>query len=232
MPLTVDTVLAEIEALHRAKPLFQNPAWADFIAGKFTKDQVRALFRQNGIIPLHNHNYHGRLYVVCPDPAWRAKIAEVCYEEGTGKLHADGVPHYELYLRLGEALGVARAAMWNTPYCAGALAFREFFIHICGRSFLEGVSAHMLAGEAPVPAGSVSRAEALRQQFELSEEDLAFFTVHIKADTDHANIGRDLLSAFATTEDELRLVLRTVEDTIDIMWLMYDDIHRHLQTMG
>ena len=72
--------MAEIEALHRAKLLFQNPAWTDFIAGKFTKDQVRALFRQNGIIPLHNHNYHGRLYVVCPDPAWRAKIAEVCYQ--------------------------------------------------------------------------------------------------------------------------------------------------------
>lgn len=170
--------------------------------------------------------------MVCPDPGWRAKIAEVCYKEGTRMLHAGGVPHDELYLRLGEAPGIVRKDMWNTPYCAGALAFREFFIDICGRSFLEGVSAHMLAGEAPVPAGSVSRAEALRRQFDLSDEDLAFFTMYRRADTDHANIGRDLLTEFATTEDDLRLVLRTVEDTIDVMWLMYDDIHRHLQTIN
>ena len=232
MALSVDRVLSEIEKIHQRKPLFGCRAWTEMAEGRLGDDQVRELIRQNGIIPLHNHNYHGRLYVSCPDPEWREMIAEVCYEEGTGRLYADGVPHYKLYLRLGKALGISNKAMWNTDYCAGALAFKDYFSNVCGRDFLEGVSAHMLAGEAPVPAGSVSRADALRKQFGLSEEELAFFTVHQRADTDHANIGRKLLSRFAKTDDDKRRVLKTVEQTLDLMLLMYDDIYRRLETIG
>ena len=132
----------------------------DIMEGKLSREQLKEEVRQEGIIPLHNHNYHGRLYVVCPDPKWRARIAEVCFEEGTGRLYANGFSHNDLYLRFGEALGISRDEMWSTRYCAGALALKAYFSDICRRSFLEGVSAHMLAGEAPAPAHVGSRGDA------------------------------------------------------------------------
>ena len=93
-------VLEEIQAIHDALPRGKHPLWTGLVAGDFSKAQVCELIRQAGIIPLYNNLYHGPLYVICPDPEWRELIAEVVYEEGTGKLFAGGIAHYRLYLRL------------------------------------------------------------------------------------------------------------------------------------
>ena len=64
------------------------------VENTFNLDQVRYLYKQHGGIPLHNQKYHGRLYVICPDPEWRELIAEVVYEESTGRIFSDGVSHH------------------------------------------------------------------------------------------------------------------------------------------
>ena len=226
-----DRVLAEIEEIHRAKPRGKHPLWIGLMEGALTKAQVQDFLRQFGVIPLHNHNYHGRLYVICPDPAWRKKMAEVCYEEATGRLFADGVPHYELYVRVGEALGISREEMYGTEYCAGAIAFRAYFEWICGKSFLEGVAGHMLGAEAQVPGVSGKVGRALMKRFGLSESDVAFYTVHDDADKEHSDIGRVLLEQFAKTDDDLRLVVRTVRDMVDMSYLLYDELYRRVHAI-
>ena len=135
------------------------------VEGSFSLEQVRYFCLQHGIIPLHNHNYHGRLYVVCPDAGWREKIAEVAYEEATGRIHAKGVSHHKLYLNYGKALGLSREEMLTADYCGGGLAFKSFFQELCGRNFLEGVSTHMLAGEAPIPGLYIRVARKLQEKF-------------------------------------------------------------------
>ncbi len=226
MPLDNAAVLAEIAALHKKKPFYKHAVWQGLYDGSYSRAQVKMLIRQNSIIPLHNHNFHGRLYVICPDPQWRAMIAEVVYEEGTGRLYANGKPHSALYLQLGRALGIRDKEMWNTPYCAGALAFREYFGQVCGRNFLEGVSAHMLAGETPVPTDGASRYRALRDHYGLDDHALEFFIVHQTADEDHSGVGVTLLEQFARTEEERRRVIATVDETLDMFLFMFDDFHR------
>src|ERR1051325_6258304 len=151
MALTAKAVLEEIKNIHKRKPMYGHPLWTGMVEGTFSLEQVRFFCLQHGIIPLHNHNYHGRLYVVCPDANWRERIAEVAYEEATGRIHANGVSHHKLYLNYGKALGLSREQMLNADYCGGGLALKSYFSDVCGRNFLEGVSAHMLAGEAPIP---------------------------------------------------------------------------------
>ncbi len=162
MPLSIPETLDQIKAIHARKPLFSHPLWTEWVAGTLSKQQLQETVKQYGIVPLHNQNYHGRLYIVCPDPEWRSRLAEVCYEEGTGRLYAGGVSHHELYLRFGEALGISREKMYATEYCAGAQAFKAYFSDVCGRNFLEGVAAHMLASEAPVPEHGNKREVALK----------------------------------------------------------------------
>lgn len=70
---------------------------------------MREFLKQASIIPLYNH-----LYVNCPDPEWREPIAEVVYEEGTGRIYAGGIPHWKLWLRLGNAFGIGDREMWAT----------------------------------------------------------------------------------------------------------------------
>lgn len=228
MALTADAVLNQIKEIHKAKPMHGHALWTGMLEGSFSLEQVQYFCLQHGIIPLHNHNYHGRLYVGCPDANWRERIGEVAYEESTGRIHADGVSHHKLYLNYGKALGLSREQMLGADYCPGAEAFKAYFQLMCGQSFLEGVSAHMLAGEAPIPGLYGRIAKKLKEKFGLSDEGVAYWVVHDTADEDHSDVGRDLLAEFAPDEKSLQLVLKVVKTTIGVMHLMYDDIYKHV----
>ncbi len=226
MALTTQSVLERIDQIHKEKPMYGHPLWTGMVENTFNLDQVRYLCKQHGGIPLHNQKYHGRLYVICPDPEWRELIAEVVYEESTGRIFSDGVSHHTLYLNYAKALGLGREEMYDPPYCGGVVAFQAYFEMICAKTFLEGVSSHMLAGEAAIPGLYGRIAGQLRKTFALDEKGVKYWTVHDTADAEHSDVGRRLLDQFATSQEDRQLVLKTVQQTIDIMHLMYDDIYR------
>ncbi len=227
--LTAEETLRRVDLMLRERAFHEHPVWKGMIEGTFNKKQVQEFIRQHGIIPLHNHNYHGPLYIVCPDHEWRARIAEVVYEEGTGRLYANGIPHNELYLQLSDELGISRDEMWNTDYCAEALSIRNYYSTVCSKNFLEGCSAHMLAGEAQGPGWFTKIANKLKERFGLTDRGTAFFTVHDKADEDHSSIGKELLDKFAKTEEDFKLVLRTVKNTLAMSKMFDDGVYRRVQ---
>ncbi|MPZ35586.1 MAG: hypothetical protein GEV13_32265 [Rhodospirillales bacterium] len=230
--LTVEKTLEGVAQAHKDKPFFEHPLWGGLLEGTFSKAQMKEFAKQFGIIPLWNHNYHGRLYVICPNHRWREKIAEVVYEEGTGRLFADGVPHNQLYLNFGADLGIAEDEMWNTDYCPEAVAFRAYFTHMCGKSFLEGVASHMLAGEAQGPGVFARMSETFKRRFDMTDKGVAFWVVHDVADGDHSSIGEELLADFAPTETDRQIVLETVKETIDMTFLLYDGIHKRMRALA
>jgi len=229
MALTTEAVLAEIDRIHAAKPIYGHPLWAGMLDDSLSLEQIRYFCRQHGAIPLHNHNFHGRLYVICPDPGWREEIAAVAYEEGTGRLFANGVSHHKLYLAYAGALGLSREEMYATRFCAGVQAFTAYFSHICGKTFLEGVASHMLGGEAPIPGTYGRIAERLKTRFGFNDTDVAYWVVHDTADDEHSGVGTKLLDQYATTVADRELVIHTVQTTVDIMHIMYDDIWKNMQ---
>ena len=226
------TVLEKIDAINAAKHRRNHPLWISLLKGELSRPQVAEFLRQFGIIPLHNHFFHGPLYVICPDPKWRARMAEVVYEEGTGNLYANGVPHWQLFLRLGEAFGISTEEMYATEYGAGALSVRSFLTATCARSFLEGVAATALAGEAQVPGTAGKVSQVFIEHYGLTPEQASFYAVHEEADRDHADAGLEFLRGFAKTEMDLDLVVRTVRDAVEVFWWMYDDIHRRIDGIG
>jgi len=232
MALTTDDVLKQIDEIHKQKPMHGHPLWAGMVDGTWSLDQVRYICQQHGGIPLHNQNYHGNLYVICPDPAWREMISEVAYEESTGRIFSDGVSHHRLYLDFAAGLGLEPSQMYDPPYCAGVAAFQAWFAHICRKSFLEGVAAHMLAGEAAIPGLYGRIAETLQKKFGLDDKAVAYWIIHDHADGEHSDVGRRLLDQFATNQAERELVLKTVHLMLDVQHLMYGDIYDHARRIG
>jgi len=226
------STMSQLSAIHAAKARGKHPLWQGILAGKFSRSQMAEFLRQFSVVPLYNHLYHGPLYVICPDAEWRSRMAEVAYEEATGRLFAGGVPHYQLYLRLGEAFGIGRAAMYDVDFCAEAVAWRTYYEAVCQRSFLEGVSATMLGGEAQVPGIAGRLSTAFIEKYGLTAEQAAFHTVHEEADSDHAKAGREFLELFAQSNADLALVIRTVREAIDVCWLLYDGIHHRIKDMA
>ena len=232
MTLTTQGVLDRISEIHKELPMYGHPLWTGMVEGTWNLEQSRYICQQHGGIPLHNHNYHGNLYVICPDPAWRELIAEVSFEEATGRLMSNGVSHHRRYRDYAKGMGLTPEQMYDPPYCAGVVAFQAYFTQICSKSFLEGVAAHMLAGEAAIPGLYIKIARNLQEQFGLSDEEVAYWVIHDSADEEHSDVGRKLLDQFARTEDERRLVLRTVRQMLEIQHLMYDDVHKNTVAIG
>jgi pyrroloquinoline-quinone synthase len=227
--LSVEETLSEVKRLHKALPFNTHPLWQGMVRGVFNRAQVQEFTRQFGIIPLHNHNYHGRLYVICPDMNWRERIAEVVYEEGTGRLFANGVGHNKLYLKFGEGMGLTKEDLLNVDYCPEATTFKTFFQDRCSHNIIEGIAAHMLAAEAQGPGLYMDLAARLRKDFDLTEEDVAFWVIHDVADSDHSSVGEDLLADFAKTEAERQLVIKTVRETLEATQMLYNGIHERIK---
>ena len=227
MSASVDyrAALDEMETIHRAKPRKAHPLWIALMKGELSRRQVAVFLRQFSVVPLYNHNYHGPLYINCPDPLWRKRMAEVVYEEGAGGLFAGGVPHYQLYLRVGQAFDISPAEMYATQFSAVALAWRAWFENICRRNFLEGYAALSLGAEAQVPGVSGKMSEAMVKYYGLTPEQAAFYAVHEDADKDHSGGGHEFLETFARTPQELRLVVEAVRGAVEISWLLYDDLY-------
>ncbi|MFM9886901.1 MAG: TenA family transcriptional regulator [Burkholderiales bacterium] len=225
-PDRVQAALDRINAVQVQYSRYKHPLWKGLMEGHFERHQVREFLKQASIIPLYNHLYHGPLYVNCPDPEWREMIAEVVYEEGTGRLFANGSPHWKLWLRLGNVFGIADDEMWNADLCPEAIAYRAFCNRICSGDFLEGVSAHMLGAEAQVPGAVGSVAQGLKKKFNLSDYDLAFYIVHNEADAEHADIGRRLLGRFAKSEADLERAITAATQMVLVSQVMFDGVHR------
>ena len=230
--LSVEATLEAVEQAHKDKPFYKHPLWAGLLEASFSKEQVKEFVRQFGIIPLHNHNYHGRLYVNCPNPEWRTRIAEVVYEEGTGRLFADGIPHNRLYLDVGNDLGISDEEMWGTDYCGEALGFKAYFIRMCEAPTLDAVSCHMLGGEAQGPGVFSNLAQTFKDRYGMTDKGAKFWIVHDEADEDHSGVGVELLGDFAPTEADRRRVVEVVKEMIDMTFLLYDGIHRRMEALA
>ena len=229
---SVKATLDAIAGMHKEMPFEKHPLWAGVSDGVFSKKQVGEFARQYGIIPLHNHNYHGRLYVLCPDPKWRARLAEVVYEEGTGKIFSKGIPHNQLYLNFSRGLGIRDEDMWQADYCAQAVAFKCYFQDVCSHDIVEGIAAHMLASEAQGPGFFSGMARRMRKNYGLSAKAVDFWVIHDEADSEHSSVGAELLGDFAKTDQDRERVIRTAREMIEMSMLLYDGILRRVKALG
>ena len=230
--LTIDETLQHVQDAISRNAWADTPLWQDLTSGNLNLEQLKEFVLQFGVFALHNHNFHGPLYVSCPDPKWRAMLAEVVYEEGTGNLYSNGKPHNELWCEFGEAVGLTRDEMWNAELSPVTTAFKGYLTEICHRSFLEGVSALMMAGEAQAPGNCARIAEALKKKFDLSDEAVMFWTVHEVADEDHSGTGRELMEQFAQTQEQRHLVVETVEEYLRVERALQRDIYERMQALA
>jgi len=150
-----------------------------------------------------------RTYAKCPHLDARRFIAENLFEE-EGKGVA-GRSHAELSLRLPLYFGVAREDLesqhevWlRSPQSRG----REDLVQ--KESWLEEFAGFGLGSEHYAPAFFKLIVERLRREFDIPEEVLEFFYVHLYEDIDHARRTLDIVLEYATTDEEQQSVLGAI----------------------
>jgi hypothetical protein len=75
-------------------------------------------------------------------------------------------------------------------------------------------------------------AETFKRRYEMTDKGVAFWVVHDVADGDHSSIGEELLADFAPTDADRELVVKTVKETIDMTFLLYDGMLKRMQAVA
>ena len=150
-----------------------------------------------------------RTYAKCPHLDARRFIAENLFEEeGKG---APGRSHPELSLRLPLYFGATREELearherWlQSPQSKGREAV------VAKETWLEEFAGFGLGSEYYAPAFFELIIGRLREEFDIPEEVLEFFYVHLYEDVDHARRTMDIVLDFATSDDDQERVLEAI----------------------
>jgi pyrroloquinoline-quinone synthase len=165
------------------------------------------------------------LHTACPYAEERRMLAESIYEEETGLISGCNLPHPELFIRFGEALGLPRDDLVAGEPLPDTAALIDWFLNATrGRTFLEGAAAINLAAEGQVPGAFGPLARALEKHYGLSKEAVSFWDVHEIADQEHSDVGDHIVVQFADTSELQQKVAQAVEISLDRWWGFFDGI--------
>lgn len=230
MSSSSQALIDDLQARIAARRTFGgHPLWKRIAAGDLSKEQMQdfavQFFLQVREFPRAVSAMHSR----CPYDDMRRELAESVYEEESGKISGCNLPHPELFIKFGLALGLEREAMTEGKPLPETAALIEWFeVASQNRSFIEAAAAINLAAEGQVPGAFGPLARDLEKHYGLATEDVAFWDVHEIADQDHSDVGDHIVVKHADTEEMKQRVRDALDRSLEAWWSFFDGIERAL----
>jgi len=218
----VDDLRAVIDA---GRAFGRHPLWVRIAEGRVPRAALGPFVVQFFLQVREFPRAVSALHSSCPDPQERIELAESLYEEETGRISGCNVSHPELFIRFGEAVGVARDAMVRGVPLPATAALIDWFEQSTKQlPFIEGAAATNLAAEGQVPGSFGPFARALERHFGCSRAQVAFWDIHEQADREHSAVGDHIVVHLATTPKLQADVRRAVKRSLDLWWRFFDGI--------
>lgn len=200
-----------------------NLRWVAYSKERLTFEGARLLVQQWGIFTRHSRRCWAYVVGNCPHVEIRKFIVrENLYEEEA----IEGHSHFDLILRLGQALGLSREALeFAEPLHTTLVALHAWEALTKNRSWHEGVAAKAVLEMTNLPeCGRFSGEEAERwnRQLGLSAEDVEFWSLHDSVDQIHGGGSLQLLEKYLVREDDRRQALQAGRESM-MAWKVYLD---------
>lgn len=151
----------------------------------------------------------------CPiSEARRMLLKKYIDEEGQDVAGGKLGPHYEMWLKISDALGITREVMNSFEEVLPVYRYTvdAVFNFAKQRSWLEGVAAtyategrmwkRYIPREEHKEEGLLGEGEALKRYYGLPDEALLFFHVHSDANDEHGDINEAILKKYCTTAEQ------------------------------
>jgi len=228
--LAPDAFIRDLVARIEARRTFGgHPLWLAIADGKLRREQLQRFAVQFFLQVREFPRAVSAMHANCPFLEERRELAESVYEEETGRLSGCNRPHPELFIRFGEAIGLARAEMIEGRPLPATRALIDWFeLSTKQRSFIEAAAAINLAAEGQVPGAFGPMARRLQQHYGLSREAVEFFDVHEVADAEHSDVGDHIVVRFATDAATQARVRDALQHSLDAWWQFFDGIQAAL----
>jgi len=228
--LAPEEFIRDLVARIQARRTFgSHPLWLAIADGKLGRDQLKRFAVQFFLQVREFPRAVSAMHANCPFPDERIKLAESVYEEDTGRLSGCNLPHPELFIRFGEAVGLQRAEMVEGRPLPATRALIDWFeLSTKQRSFIEAAAAINLAAEGQVPGAFGPMARRLQEHYGLSRDAVAFWDIHEMADADHSDVGDHIVVHHATDAAMQARVRDALQHSLDAWWQFFDGIQAAL----
>ena len=214
-----------VARIHARRTFGSHPLWLEIADGKLDRDQLKLFAVQFFLQVREFPRAVSAMHANCPFPKERMELAESVYEEETGRISGCNLPHPELFIKFGEAVGLKREEMVEGRPLPGTRALIDWFeLSTKQRSFIEAAAAINLAAEGQVPGAFGPMARRLQQQYGLSEDAVAFWDIHEMADAEHSAVGDNIVVRHATDAATQARVLDALQHSLDAWWQFFDGI--------
>lgn len=200
--------IEQIDQQIASKHLLSHPFYQAWSRGELSReclaDYAAQYYHHVQAFP----TYLSALHSHTEDPQTRRELLQNLVDEEAGNPN-----HPELWKAFGEALSFQEA-----PALAPIQALIDDFRSICReKSTAEGL-ASLYAYESQIPAVSHSKIEGLKAHYGLTKpSDWSYFSVHIEADKEHAEVERKLLERYVNGQNFCE-VQKSVERILDRLW--------------
>jgi pyrroloquinoline-quinone synthase len=224
--LAPEAFIQDLVARIQARRTFGgHPLWHAIADGKLSREQLQRFAVQFFLQVREFPRAVSAMHANCPFPKERMELAESVYEEETGRLSGCNLPHPELFIKFGEAVGLKREDMTEGRPLPGTRALIDWFeLSTKQRSFIEAAAAINLAAEGQVPGAFGPMARRLQQHYGLSEDAVAFWDIHEVADAEHSDVGDNIVVRHATDAAIQARVRDALQHSLDAWWQFFDGI--------
>jgi pyrroloquinoline quinone (PQQ) biosynthesis protein C len=230
-----------MEEVKRRHARLHHPFYLALYEGQLGIEEVRTWAREAWGIFCLNVAINTAKLVRCQlsgihDPEIQKEFVDIIMSE-VGYEHFATSPrrvagHRTLFLRFGEAIGIPAAELERIEreedFLPTTVLARTGWLDIALRSpsILEQVAATNCCNEYSNQLTGGRFFRAFRDHYGLEERAIEFFAEHGVADTEHSNIGYELVRRFATTQEAQARVLKALRKGLGIWWALTDGVAR------
>jgi pyrroloquinoline-quinone synthase len=208
-----NNILTEnMEPLRRR--LLYHPLWTEIERGTLRRETLRVFALQDWWLVREAYRLDALAVVGMPD----LDMQDLLLAKLVPKIGA-----YQLLLRFGEALGLARLDFDTVEPLAGCMALTTFFYWMLTYGSVPEKIAAISASEDIFVQICARVGPALRDKYGMSEEQIAFFTAHDEIGAKVTPIDEILLARYNTPEDHQRIT-RAVRLSHEFELLFYDTV--------
>ena len=194
------TLIPQLDAIIEEAHLLKHPFYQAWSAGTLTLEALQDYAKQYWHFARAFPQSVSATHAACPDLNDRQILLENLIEEERG---ADN--HPELWLRFGEALGLSREEIVSSDPLPETQALVQTYRDLTRTNFVQAATA-LYTYESQVPAIAETKIDGLRRFYGIDDaRSVAFFSVHVAADTAHAESGRSMIGRAAKGEGDVAL---------------------------
>ena len=228
--MTPDEFVDAVVDMAEERPTATHPFLDSLEKGKISREQLAKCAYQTMYLFNQINRAVGAAYKHNMSPGERATILENMIDEETGERCGDQ-SHYAFALQFGEACGYDRE---EVEEAAQSGAYRvhpqlEESIEDIVDSYRHmdtslGMASGMVGSELLFSPTCTRLVNALKKHYDMSDDDVEVFHVHIEGDTYHGEQGKQLVRDFVKSPEERAKFFTQTEAMRDRNWEMWDAV--------